>query len=127
MNTKRQTGISVSYAGAVITWSANGEEPLVIDTDSLSESIRNAALMHGIDQKVTDAGAMGFGSWDGEDKPKRYATIAERLTRMRAVAARLRAGEWRAKHSRDPLEGLTAEQLQALSARVTSKLAGLGI
>jgi hypothetical protein len=127
VNTKRQTGISVSYAGAVITWSAEGEEPLVIDTNELNDTIRNAALMHGIDQKVTDAGAMGFGAWDGEDKPKRYGTVAERLTRMRAVAARLRNGEWRAKHSHDPLEGLTAEQLQALSARVASKLAGLGI
>jgi hypothetical protein len=127
MNTKRQTGISVAYAGGKITWSAEGEEALVIDTDALSESIRNAALMHGIDQKVTDAGAMGFGNWDGEDKPKRYATVAERLTRMRAVAARLRNGEWRAKHSRDPLEGLTAEQLKQLQDRVASKLAGLGI
>jgi len=127
MNTKRQTGISVSYADAVITWSAEGEESLVIDTAALNDDIRRAALMHGIDQKVTDAGAMGFGAWDGEDKPKRYATVAERLQRMRAVAARLRAGEWRAKHSRDPLEGLTAEQLQQLQARVASKLAGLGI
>lgn len=131
MQTKRETGVSVAYdtAAATITWSdITGKEPaVVVNVDQLPEAIRDMALYHGIDQKVTDAGAMGSDYWDGKDKPKRYGTVAERMARMRRVAAGLAAGQWSTRVARDPLAGLSAEQLQAVIAQANSKLAALGV
>jgi hypothetical protein len=80
METKRKTGIRVDYVGATITWAdiTGGEAPIVIDVNTLADDIRTRGLLHGIDQKVTDAGAMGTDHWDGDDKPKRAATVADR-------------------------------------------------
>lgn len=129
MQTKRETGVSVAYdtAAATITWSdITGKEPaVVVNVDQLPEAIRETALYHGIDQKVTDAGAMGFGAWDGADQPKRYGTVAERMARMRRVAGGLAAGQWTTRAARDPLANLTAEQLQAVIAQANAKLATL--
>lgn len=130
MESKRRTGISVSYQrdAGTITWTdtSGAAEPLVLKVDGLSEQLREAAMWHGLDQRVTDAGAMGMDHWDGKDKPKRYATIAERLGRMRRVAASLEAGEWRLKgEPADPLAALSAEQLRELEVRVQAKLAAL--
>lgn len=124
MNGKRQTGVKVTYTADTITWTAsdNSAEPITVRVDVLTDDIRRAALFHGIDQKVTDSGAMGMGHWDGEDKPQRYATVAERMARMRCVTERLAAGEWNARRSSDPLAGKTEEQLRALVAAAQVKL-----
>ena len=130
MNTKRQTGIAITYTADSITWTASDgtAEPITLAVDAMNADIQRQALFHGLDQKVTDAGAMGMGKWDGEDKPSRYATVAERMQRMRLVAERLARGEWRAKREGgDPLAKLTKEQLEALQERIAGKLAGLGV
>lgn len=124
MNGKRQTGVKVTYTADTITWAAGdaSAEPITVHVNALTDDIRRQAVFHGLDQKVTDAGAMGMGHWDGEDKPQRYATVAERMARMRSVAERLQAGEWNARRSGDPLAGKTEEQLRALVAAAQAKL-----
>jgi hypothetical protein len=131
MNTKRKTGISVAYdtAASTITWTnvAQPEDRLVLNVASLPENIRNDALWHGLDQKVTDAGAIPFGAHDGKDKPERYATVAEKLARMRRVAEGLMAGNWTSRAAADPLAGKSEAEIRALIAAATAKLAGLGV
>jgi hypothetical protein len=133
MESKRKTGIKVDYvtdAGQrVITWTdiEAKAEPIRLVVDDLSEDIRNKAVLHGLDQKVTDAGAMGTDHWDGEDKPKRAATTAERLARMRRVADNLVAGQWNVRVSADPLANKTAEQLATLIAAAQAKLKAIGV
>jgi hypothetical protein len=131
METKRTTGIRVEYdrVQGTMIFSDNGgaSESIVIAVDKLADEIKADGLWHGIDQKVTDSGAMGFGNWDGADKPKRYATTAERMARMRRTAENLVAGQWNVRVSRDPLAGKSAGELEALIAAAKAKLAGLGI
>lgn len=129
MNTKRQTGIAVAYTSTTITWTASdgSAPPIVLDVDALTDALRRQATFHGLDQKVTDAGAMGNGKWDGEDKPARYATVAERMQRMRLVADRLAQGEWSGRRNSDPLAGKTEEQLKALIAAANAKLTAIGV
>jgi hypothetical protein len=129
MNTKRKTGIRVEYTSTAIVWHdiENAVPSITVNVDELADSIKRQGLFHGIDQKVTDAGAMGTDHWDGEDKPKRVATTAERMARMRRVADTLAAGEWNTRRSSDPLAGKSAAELEALIAAAKVKLAGLGI
>lgn len=111
-----------------LVWELAGAEPVLVFMDKLSESVRIRGLRHGIGQTVDNAGAMGKGKWDGEDKPSRYATPQERLERMRRRAEHLNTGgDWGMRPSSDPLANLTAEQLRALDARVQAKLAALGV
>jgi len=131
METKRTTGIKVAYdqAAGQMTWmDIEGKAaPIVLNVAGLNDDIRRAGLWHGLDQKVTDAGAMGMGSWDGDSKPKRYATTAERMQRMRRVADNLAAGNWNVRASADPLANASPEQLAALIKAAQGKLAALGI
>jgi hypothetical protein len=131
METKRTTGIKVSYDHSIgqMTWTdIEGKSPAItLHVADLSDEIKRAGLWHGLDQKVTDAGAMGMGNWDGDTKPKRYATTAERMQRMRRVADNLAAGSWNVRASADPLANASPEQLAALIKAAQGKLAALGI
>jgi hypothetical protein len=131
METKRTTGIRVDYnrTAGTITWTANDglADAIVINVRELADAIRDDGLFHGIDQKVTDSGAMGFGNWDGEEKPKRYAATAERMARMRRTAENLIAGQWNVRASRDPLAGKSAGELEQLIAAARAKLTAIGV
>jgi hypothetical protein len=133
METKRKTGIRVDYTEVdgshLITWTdiEGNVAPIVVNVTGLVDSIRHTGMMHGIDQKVTDAGAMGTDHWDGDDKPKRAATTGERMARMKRVADNLVAGNWNVRASADPLAGKSAEQLEALMAEIQRKLTAIGV
>jgi hypothetical protein len=129
METKRKTGIAIAYNGLTITWSdIEGKSlPITIAVGELSDAIREQGMLHGIDQKVTDAGAMGTDHWDGKDKAKRPATTAERLARMRRVADNLVSGNWNVRQSADPLANKTPEQLEQLMAAIQAKLTAIGV
>lgn len=131
MQTKRTTGIKVAYdnAAQTMTWvDIEGRSPaIVLNVDQLPEAIRTTGMWHGLDQKVTDAGAMGVDHWDGAEKPKRSATTAERMARMRRVADNLTAGNWNVRASADPLANLSADALATLIAAATAKLTALGV
>jgi hypothetical protein len=131
METKRKTGIAVAYdkTAGTITWSdiEAGNVAVVLPVNELADSIKADALWHGLDQKVTDAGAMGTDHWDGKDKPKRAATTGERLARMRRVADNLKAGNWSVRVASDPLAGKSAEQLAELIAKAQAMLTKVGV
>jgi hypothetical protein len=62
----------------------NGKE-IVVDATTLSEEVRNAALMHGLKQKLVDAAAISrspdtFQSASVDDKYNAVKKIADRLT-----------------------------------------------
>ncbi len=60
-----------------------GEGEFSLNPASLSDAIRNRALLHGIVQKISDAAAMGKG-----------ATPGDKFAAMKSVADRLADGEW---------------------------------
>lgn len=70
---------------------SNGSE-VFIDAGALSEEMRNAAMMHGLKQKLVDAAAISRDTETG-----RSATIEDKYNAVREVAERLRAGEWNKK------------------------------
>jgi hypothetical protein len=131
METKRETGISVRYdtAAQVITWHASdGTSPdVVLKMRDLTDGIREQCMMHGADQKCTDSGAMGYGHWDGKDRPKRYGTVAERMARIRRTADNLMNGQWTVRTPSDPLAGKSADELARLIAAAQAKLAAIGV
>lgn len=133
MESKRKTGIKVDYVTIdgqrQITWTdiEGKAEGITLNVSGLATDILDKAVLHGLDQKVTDAGAMGTDHWDGEDKPKRAATTGERLARMRRVADNLVAGQWNVRVSADPLANKTAEQLATLIAAAQAKLKAIGV
>lgn len=76
--------INTEIDGSVIRMTVNGvDAPLTIDASTLSDDIRNAAVMHGLVQKVSDAAALGAG-----------ASASDKHAAMSAVIARLIEGEW---------------------------------
>lgn len=62
---------------------------LTIDADRLSESIRDAAMMHGLKQKICDAAAISRNPDTG-----RSASIRDKFDAMQEVCDRLVAGNW---------------------------------
>lgn len=70
---------------------SNGSE-VFIDAEGLSEEMRNAAMMHGLKQKLVDAAAISRDTETG-----RSATIEDKYNAVFEVAERLRAGEWNKK------------------------------
>jgi len=84
MNTKRNA-MSVDIFGTMVTVTfANGKD-LAIDTATLSPEIQRMAMMHGIKQKLVDAGAIARNTETGasasiEDKYAAVREVYERLT-----------------------------------------------
>lgn len=78
--------ISVEVAGHTLVISVRGFDPIVVDSRTLSVEILSMATMHGLKQKLSDAGAKPRGTPLG-DKYDSILTVAEALQR----------GEWSAK------------------------------
>jgi len=84
MNTKRNA-MSVDLFGTTVTVTfANGKD-LAIDTATLSPEIQRMAMMHGIKQKLVDAGAIARNTETGasasiDDKYSAVHEVYERLT-----------------------------------------------
>lgn len=115
-----------------ITWSSDRcADVAVIRVSELSSGLKERALWHGLTARGTDAGAMGMDHWDGKDKPKRYATDHEKMTRVKRVVDHLMnpqtGWDWDLRPSSDPLAGKSADELSKLIAAAQAKLASLGI
>lgn len=126
--------ISVKYnrEAQTITWSSDRTARVAVARlMEMSEGVRARAMFHGVDQRGTDAGAMGFDHWDGKDKPKRYALDDEKMQRIQRVVDHLNAPgtgwEWGLRPSSDPLAGKGEEELRALIASAQARLASIGI
>ena len=92
--TKKQSAIETSIEGAVITFTfADGRE-LLVDSRALSESIQQAAMLHGLKQKLCDAAALSRDPATG-----RAATIDTKYDAVREVFDRITSadGEWNKK------------------------------
>jgi len=85
MNTTKRNAMSVDIFGTTVTVTfANGKD-LAIDTATLSPEIQRMAMMHGIKQKLVDAGAIARNTETGasasiEDKYAAVREVYERLT-----------------------------------------------
>ena len=76
----------------LITFNVVGAGAIPFNPSTLSDDVRNRAMVHGLVQKITDAAAISKSELTGDP-----ATDAEtKYQAMLAVADRLSAGEWRA-------------------------------
>lgn len=84
---RKNSLISVSVAeNNVMTFSVEGVGSFNVDPATLSDDIRNVAMLHGLRQKVCDAAAMS------KDDPDN--TPEGKLAAMQSVADNIAAGDW---------------------------------
>lgn len=124
--------VKVDKEQGTITWSSDRTaDCAVARVAEMSEGVKARAMYHGISARGTDAGAMGFGEWDGKGTAKRYATDHEKMARIKRVVEHLNAPttgwDWDLRPSSDPLAGKSADELAKLIALAQQKLATLGI
>jgi hypothetical protein len=108
---------------------------LAVHLDRLSAANQRYAALHGIKQRVGDAGALGFDKELG-----RYATEDEKFTAMRRIADHLQSGaeDWEVRTAGEPKGGMlftaltraypgkTADELRAfIKARSKAEQAAL--
>ena len=97
----------------------------------MDPEILERATFHGLAARGTDATAMAMDYWDGKDKPKRYATDAEKLARCGALIDHLNSAvgwdNWAMRKSADPLAGKSEAELKALIQAAQDRIASLGI
>jgi len=88
-DTKRTPAITAEIVGTVLTFRGDNGQALSIDAMSLDPAIREAAMMHGLKQKIGDAAAISRNPDTG-----RSATTADKIAAMEEVRERLLAGAW---------------------------------
>lgn len=83
--------ISAAIDGTVLTltFSHDPAAPLVIDATRLTPEVQQAAMMHGLKQKLVDAAAISRNPDTG-----RSATVEDKHAAVREVFDRLHAGDW---------------------------------
>lgn len=86
---------TISESKLVLSFDNGKEGVISIDTSTLSDAIRHAAMMHGLKQKLVDAAAIARDVETG-----RSATTADKYEAVLKVAERLKAGEWNATATR---------------------------
>lgn len=89
MTTTKLPAISADITASVLTLTFSDGGEIIVNAEALSNDIRNAALMHGLKQKLVDAAAMSRNPDTG-----RSATLADKFNAVREVADRLMAGAW---------------------------------
>lgn len=88
-DTKRTPAITAEIVGTTLTFRGDNGQAISIDAMSLTPEIREAAMMHGLKQKIGDAGAISRNPDTG-----RSATTADKLAAMGEVRERLLSGAW---------------------------------
>lgn len=87
--TKRIPAITATINGMVLTFTGDNGRALTLDAQSLSHEVLNAAIMHGLKQKIGDAAAISRNPETG-----RSATTDDKFDSMTEVFNRLLAGHW---------------------------------
>lgn len=89
-NTKKPTIAANVEDGALVIEFSNGET-LRVEPGMLSEEIRNAAMLHGLKQKLVDAAAIARNTDTGLS-----ATVADKIAAVREVHKRITSpdGTW---------------------------------
>lgn len=84
--------INSSIVGTTLTITLTGCPTIMIDLTALDEATRQAAALHGLKQKVCDAGALSRDTTTGKS-----ATPMEKYEAMALVAESVLAGVWNRK------------------------------
>lgn len=87
----RTPTIAADIAGSVLTLTASNGTVLTVDTDNLSSDIRQAAMLHGLKQKLVDAAAISRNPDTGAS-----ATVQDKIDAVQEVYDRITAtdGTW---------------------------------
>lgn len=87
--TKRTPAITATIDGMVLTFTGDNGRVLTVDARTLSTSILDAAIMHGLKQKVGDAAAISRNPETG-----RSASTDDKFDAMVEVVKRLELDHW---------------------------------
>lgn len=87
--TKRTPAITAAIDGMVLTFTGDNGRVLTIDARTLSTSILDAAIMHGLKQKIGDAAAISRNPETG-----RSASTDDKFDAMVEVVKRLELDHW---------------------------------
>jgi|688.fasta_scaffold725275_1 hypothetical protein len=87
--TPRTPAIAAEITGTRLVFTTATGETLTVEAAALSDEIREAAMMHGLKQKIGDAAALSRNPETG-----RSATIEDKYNAMIEVFTRLQAGQW---------------------------------
>lgn len=79
---KREIKCVIDEDNLVLTWTAEGEETLVLNMEKVSSGNQTYAALHGMKQRVTDAAALDRG-----------ASVAEKFAEMRALVGHYESGD----------------------------------
>lgn len=81
--------IETTISGTILGMAFDNGQTLSLSVGQLTEEIRNAALMHGLKQKLVDAAAISRNPDTG-----RSATTEDKYNAVREVYDRLLSGQW---------------------------------
>ena len=128
-STARVPALSAEIDGTSLILTFADARKLSVDTQALSESIILSALLHGIEQKLRDAAAIGRDPVTGrsatlEDKYNAVREVYDRITSVDGTWNKIRTGEGAV-----PTGGLLVRALMQLSGKdrdaIVEQLAGL--
>lgn len=85
----RTPAIDATINGSELSLAFSNGKTLTIEVSALTETIRHAAMLHGLKQKLVDAAAISRDTDTG-----RAASIDTKYDAVREVYERLLAGEW---------------------------------
>ena len=88
-DTKRTPAVTAAIDGMVLTFTGDNGRVLTIDARTLSTSILDAAIMHGLKQKIGDAAAISRNPETG-----RSASTDDKFDAMVEVVKRLELDHW---------------------------------
>lgn len=86
---KRVPAITAAIDGYVLTFTGDNGRALTLNAETLTREVWDAAVMHGLKQKVGDAAAISRNPETG-----RSATTDDKFDAMAEVLNRLMAGNW---------------------------------
>ncbi len=86
--TAKKSAIATAIEGSVLTIAFANGASLVVNADDLHPEIQNAAIMHGLKQKLVDAAAMSRNPDTGLS-----ATLADKIAAVREVYHRITSAE----------------------------------
>ena len=91
METKRTPVIQATIADSTLVLAFQNGEHITLDPATMSQDIREQAMLHGFKQKLVDAAAISRDPETG-----RSATVQDKFNAVAEVFNRLTAGQWNA-------------------------------
>ena len=108
MSTTKRAAMSVDIFNTTVTVTfANGQD-LAVDVSTLTPEIQQQAMLHGIKQKLVDAGALSRNT--ETDKP---ASVEDKYKSVEEVHGRLLAGVWHKERTKKADETVASKDLLA--------------